>query len=104
MYIIAWEFIIRTECFAQFEAVYGPGGDWARLFSQADGYRETRLLRDITYPGRYVTLDYWQSRTAHDQFRATHAAEYKALDARCKRLTVRETKLGEFQSPDREHG
>ncbi len=98
MYVIAWEFIIRTECVVQFEATYGPQGDWARLFSKAKGYRETQLLRDITDPGRYVTLDYWQSREAHDQFRAAHATEYQALDERCERLTVKEQKLGEFLS------
>lgn len=98
MYVIAWEFIIRTECFVQFEATYGPQGEWARLFSQAEGYRETRLLRDITDPLRYVTLDCWQSRETYDQFRTTHAAEYKALDERCERLTKKEQMLGEFLS------
>ncbi len=98
MYVIAWEFIIRTECVAEFEAVYGPEGEWARLFFRAEGYGETRLLRDITDCGRYVTLDYWKSREAYDHFRTTHAGEYKALDKRCERLTVKEQKLGEFLS------
>lgn len=99
MYVIAWEFIIRAESAAQFEAAYGPEGEWVRLFFKAGGYRETQLLRDMTDPLRYVTLDYWQSREAYDQFRKTHVEEYKALDERCEQLTVRETKLGEFENP-----
>ncbi|MGE5205500.1 MAG: antibiotic biosynthesis monooxygenase family protein [Chlamydiota bacterium] len=96
MYIIAWEFVVRAECVAHFEAAYGPQGDWARLFARAEDYRDTRLLHDASDPLRYVTLDYWLSQEAHVQFRKAHQQEYRNLDQRCERLTVKETKLGEF--------
>jgi heme-degrading monooxygenase HmoA len=98
MYVIAWEFIIREECLAEFAAAYGPRGDWARLFATGDGYCETQLLRDTTNPRRYVTLDFWKSCETHDRFRREHAREYKALDQRCERLTLKENKLGEFET------
>ncbi len=43
---IVWEYEVRPEKVAAFEVLYGPEGDWAYLFSRADGYVETRLLRD----------------------------------------------------------
>jgi heme-degrading monooxygenase HmoA len=98
MYVIVWEFTIRAEYAGEFQAVYGPQGEWARLFAKAEGYRETQLLRDTTNPSRYVTLDFWASREAYERFRSAHDRDYKALDERCERLTVKEHKLGEFLS------
>ena len=98
MYIILWEFIAREEWVAEFEAVYGPDGKWARLFAESPGYRETRLLRDTTDPLRYVTLDFWESGAAHDEFRREHEAGYQELDKRCARLTRRETRMGAFET------
>jgi heme-degrading monooxygenase HmoA len=83
---------------AQFEAAYGPQGDWARLFVKGQGYKETQLLRDASNPLRYVTLDYWKSRAAHERFRREHESEYRMLDERCDRLAVKENKLGEFET------
>src|SRR5579864_3209629 len=96
MYIIVWEFIIRAERAGEFEAIYGPQGDWAQLFAKAEGYRETQLLRDTSNPSRYVTLDFWTSREAYEGFRREHEREYLALDERCERLTLKEHKWGEF--------
>lgn len=98
MYIIVWEFIVRAEHGDEFESVYGSNGEWARLFAASAGYRQTQLLRDLSDPLRYVTLDFWVSRAAHDRFRQEQAEEYNVLDERCKRLTVTENKLGEFES------
>ncbi|HLK31707.1 MAG TPA: antibiotic biosynthesis monooxygenase family protein, partial [Terriglobales bacterium] len=94
MYIIVWEFLVRAECAAEFEEVYGPQGQWASLFAQGEGYRGTRLLRDTADPLRYVTFDLWSSRQALDSFRRQHQQEYQALDARCERLTSSEKRLG----------
>ena len=96
MYVIVWEFIIQADFAGEFEAIYGPQGDWARLFAKAEDYRGTQLLRDISSPSRYVTLDLWTSREAHEKFRREYDRDYKALDERCAKLTLTETKLGEF--------
>jgi heme-degrading monooxygenase HmoA len=98
MYVIVWEFIVATENKAQFEAVYGPEGEWAKLFASSEGYLQTQLLRDTSNLQRYLTLDLWTSRQAHEDFRSQNAAEYQALDARCECLTMREAKLGDFES------
>ena len=98
MYLVVWEFTVAAENAAHFEAVYGPRGDWAKLFAGSEGYLQTQLLRDSGNSQRYVTLDFWASRQAHENFRRQHAPEYEVLDACCERLTAREAKLGDFES------
>jgi heme-degrading monooxygenase HmoA len=93
---IVWEYEVRPEKIAAFEALYGPEGDWARLFSRADGYVETRLLRDTARPMLYLTIDRWLSRAAYEAFFSTAGPAYAALDRRGDALTVRERRLGAF--------
>ena len=95
-YTYVWEFTVAAEQRAEFERVYGPHGDWAQLFRRAPGYLGTLLLRDLTDPRRFVTVDRWQSESDHRAFRAAFALEYAALDARCEHLTTAEVPLGSF--------
>ena len=96
-YVYLWEFRVAPERVAAFERAYGPAGDWAGLFRRAPGYLRSELLRDMSEPQRFVTIDYWETQSAWEAFRARFAAEYAALDARCEALTLRETELGRFQ-------
>jgi hypothetical protein len=96
-YLAIWEFEIKLECRTKFEEVYGPNGPWARLFRQSPEYLGTKLIRDLTRPRRYLTLDYWTSRGAFPKFKQAHAAEYEALDQQCENLTEREVMVGEFE-------
>lgn len=96
LYVILWEFHIKSGSESRFEQVYGPEGDWARFFKQGEGYVATELIRDVKNPRRYVTMDYWVSRTAHESFRERWMDEYKRLDAQCESLTEREMPLGSF--------
>jgi hypothetical protein len=58
MYVIVWEFVVRSERVDAFVAAYKSDGSWAQLFAQADGYIGTELLsasdRDHM---KYVTID-----------------------------------------------
>jgi heme-degrading monooxygenase HmoA len=96
-YLAIWEFEIKLESRALFEETYGPDGAWARLFRQSPDYRGTRLVRDLTDPGRYLTFDDWTSREAFRSFKQAHAAEYAILDKQCESLTEREAIIGEFE-------
>ncbi len=96
MYEIVWEYEVRPEHVAAFEALYGADGDWARLFRGADGYAETRLYRDTARPMLYLTIDRWHSRAAFEAFAWTAGPAYAALDRRGDALTVRERRLGAF--------
>jgi heme-degrading monooxygenase HmoA len=96
-HLAIWEFEIKLESRAEFEEFYGPDGAWAHLFRRSTEYRGTKLLRDLTRPGRYLTLDHWSSREAFHVFKQEHVTEYATLDKQCERLTERETMVGEFE-------
>jgi heme-degrading monooxygenase HmoA len=96
-YLAIWEFEINPNSRAQFEEIYGPDGAWARLFRQSPDYRGTKLIRDLTRPGRYLTLDHWSSCEAFHAFKHAHATEYATLDKHCESLTEREIVVGEFE-------
>jgi heme-degrading monooxygenase HmoA len=96
-YVYLWEFLVAPDSVAAFERAYGPSGDWVLLFRRATGYLRSELYRDLLDRQRFVSVDYWESRAAWEEFRARFAAEFEALDARCEALTLRETELGRFE-------
>jgi heme-degrading monooxygenase HmoA len=95
-HVIIWEFQVRAGMEKQFEEVYGPEGGWAKLFSRDAAYLGTELIRDLKAARRYVTLDYWSSEQAYDDFRNRYLGEYKALDKKCETLTEGEQEIGRF--------
>jgi heme-degrading monooxygenase HmoA len=96
MHVVIWEFTVDEAARAEFERHYGPQGSWAALFGRAEGFLGTLLLRDASTPGRYLTVDRWQSPEAYASFRDGFAAEYAALDRQCERLTRAERMIGTF--------
>ena len=100
VYIILWEFRVKEGRSEEFERAYGPDGDWVRLFREAEGYLGTDLGEEVDGSGRYVTIDRWTSREAHDRFRRERQGAYRALDERLEGLTREEIPLGSFQVPD----
>jgi quinol monooxygenase YgiN len=97
MFLALWEFEVKPGCENRFLKVYGPEGDWAKLFRKDANYQETRLLHDPENPAIFLTLDFWASQHAYETFLATHAAKYKGLDAAGEELTLKERKIGWFE-------
>ncbi len=97
MFLVLWEFEVKRGCEERFEKVYGPAGDWVRLFGRDSEYPGTRLLRDPEQPGIYLTLDFWKSREAYEQFMARHKHDYKKLDALGEELTRKERRIGWYE-------
>ena len=97
-YLAVWEFRVKPESIAEFERVYGPEGQWARLFRRSNEYLGTELLQDRECPGRYLTIDRWASHEALQRFKQEFAAKYAALDKKCERLTESEDLLGDFEA------
>ncbi|HUL32307.1 MAG TPA: hypothetical protein VL128_00375 [Candidatus Eisenbacteria bacterium] len=96
MFLILWEYEVKPGYEERFESVYGPRGDWARLFQTDARFRETRLLRDVSRPRWYFTLDYWDSENSFLSFKAANEAAYHALDQTTESLSVSERSLGSF--------
>jgi hypothetical protein len=95
-YMVIWEFAVKPGLEARFEHVYGPSGDWVRLFQQDSNHLRTELIRVQGSSPRYLTLDFWKSETAYDRFRQKHLGEYEAIDRNCEVMTEGERKLATF--------
>lgn len=95
-YTYVWEYHVRPDRVPDFVREYGPEGAWVALFRQAPGYVSTDLYRDRDDPGRFLTVDTWESEQAHQAFRRRFADAFARLDAACEALTIRETPLGRF--------
>lgn len=97
-YAYMWEYNIKTEFKMTFEEFYGPNGRWVELFKKAEGYIGTELLHDELDSQKYITIDYWRSRTNRNDFLLKFSDEYKALDTECAMFTLSERYVGEFDS------
>ena len=102
MFVALWEVEVKPRCQERFQKVYGPGGDWAKLFQSDSNDQVTELWHDPEHPAIFLTLDFWTSRQAYENFMASLAAEYERLDAVGEELTRYERKIGWFESV--EHG
>jgi heme-degrading monooxygenase HmoA len=98
MFVVLWEFQVKSGLEKEFEKVYGPEGSWAALFLGSPAYRGTRLLRDTSLPGRFFSMDFWDSQAAYDAFHGQNAASYANLDRQCEMLTETETHVGSFET------
>ena len=96
-YTYMWEYIVAPEQVGAFEQIYGPSGQWVTLFRRAPGYLRTELHRDRGHSQRFITIDYWETKAAWEDFRSHHAEEFESLDAACEALTTRETEVGRFR-------
>lgn len=74
MIALVFSYDVRDQ--AEFERVYGPGGDWAQFFAGAHGYIGTELLRDVETPGRYLVIDRWDSAEDYNAFATERRDEY----------------------------
>lgn len=96
MIAIVWEFIVKDTAVPAFQRAYGPNGEWAAMFRQHPGYGGTSLLQDMTAPGRFLTIDLWESEALFDQMHHAVEQEYARLDTLFAELTISERKVGVF--------
>jgi heme-degrading monooxygenase HmoA len=101
-FVVIWEFRIHLRKRRAFERAYGPDGEWAKFFRRGKGYVSTELIRDSQQPGRYITLDYWQSRKHYETFKKQSRKMYQTIDERCEALTTHEYEIGQFSCRIRE--
>jgi heme-degrading monooxygenase HmoA len=94
---IVWEFVVKEEFRGQFELAYGPGGAWSKLFSGGLGFRGTTLLRDMKNPGRYLSIDFWDTLAQREHLLAEREAEYAKLDAEFAEWTESKREVGIFR-------
>jgi len=91
-----WRYTIEPAHRSDFLEAYNPKGAWAQLFSRDPSYIKTVLLQDVEDEDRYMTIDYWRSRSDRDAFRERHSVEFDRLDSRCETFTREEQFLGDY--------
>lgn len=96
IYAYIWEFYVKPGCESNFEHMYGEDGNWVKLFKQEKGYLHTELFHDASNSLRYLTIDYWESKSAFETFKNLHKNEFETLDIQCEKLTERETFISAF--------
>jgi len=96
MFVALWEYEVKPGCEESFQSAYGPQGNWVHLFQRDPHFRETRLLKDLTRPRFYFTLDYWDSEASLEQFKSANQAAYAAIDRSTETLTLSERRLCSF--------
>ncbi|MEO5560468.1 MAG: hypothetical protein ABIO49_11285 [Dokdonella sp.] len=94
MIATVWRFHVHSESAKAFERIYGPHGDWARLFARAEGYSGTELLRLDGDELVYLTIDRWYSASDYERAKLDLDSEIGELDLRCEDYTSEETWLG----------
>lgn len=92
-----WEYRVAREYIEQFLRAYKPGGTWTQLFDDADGYIRTELYRDRSDDTRFVTIDYWESAAAWDDFRTKRSEAFDAVNSVCETYTLSEREIGRFE-------
>jgi heme-degrading monooxygenase HmoA len=96
--VIALVFSYDVRDPAEFERVYGPGGDWAQFFGGAHGYIGTELLRDVETPGRYLVIDRWESAEAYNAFATEHREDYMRRVDDTRLYYEQELRFGTFEN------
>jgi uncharacterized LabA/DUF88 family protein len=102
MFVVLWEFDVKSECIDRFTLAYAANGEWARLFAKDSKFRETRLLQNVSKPLRFVTMDIWEGRTGCEHFLNEQADGYRDLDAQCAAWTTAERHLNSFDADTKE--
>jgi heme-degrading monooxygenase HmoA len=97
-YFSIWQYEVVKGKEKLFEQIYGPEGDWVRMFEQGIGYCRTTLIRNRSQNSVYVTIDEWESLEKYREFHQKYKERYGEIDQLCSELTVSEVHLGEYES------
>ena len=74
--MIALVFSYEVSDAGEFEHVYGPDGDWARVLPRRPRLHRHGAAARPRDPGRYLVIDRWESAQAYDAFVAANRDEY----------------------------
>ena len=96
--MIALVFSYEVRDAEQFEAIYGPAGEWAAFFANARGYIGTELLRDVETPSRYLLVDRWESADAYNAFATEHRDDYMRRVDDTRYYYEQELRFGTFEN------
>jgi heme-degrading monooxygenase HmoA len=94
---VLWEYRVRADRVAEFEAYYKGSGTWVQFFARGEGHHGTLLLHDRENKMRYYTLDRWENQELYERFKRDFAEEYARHDKHCEQFTSDEKLIGYFE-------
>jgi heme-degrading monooxygenase HmoA len=92
-----WKFRPPEGRLQDFAEAYAADGPWAVLFSKANGYRGSVLLRPEKGDGWWMTIDRWDSLADFEAFGRDFGEEYRALDVELESVAGEEEFVGAFE-------
>lgn len=93
MYRVIWEYKVKPKAATKFEEMYGPKGEWVKFFKQSKAYQGTELLLDDESELIYITIDFWDSEKAYDEFMKVNKEKYEQLDQKGSAFTKSEKRI-----------
>lgn len=96
MYKVLWRYEVNPERVREFLKIYDSNGEWAQLFSKSPDYIKTELFYETNAIQFFLTIDYWKSKKAYQDFYRKHKKEVDVIDKMGDELTFSEERLGEF--------
>jgi heme-degrading monooxygenase HmoA len=100
MVAIMWQFDVKPGLEAEFEAMYGAGGDWTRINRETRSYLGTSFLRDQNTASRYILIEYWSEMVVYEKHRRSHAGRIATFEAHRSSILQRAEPLGVFTALD----
>lgn len=97
MFLVVWSYKVSIVNQYAFETMYGKNGKWVRLFNRFPDYIKTELCKDLNNENHYISMDYWNSRESYYAFRKMTEKEFTEIDKFGEKITLEETRLGEFE-------
>ncbi|KKP42409.1 MAG: hypothetical protein UR31_C0015G0009 [Parcubacteria group bacterium GW2011_GWA2_33_14] len=98
MFLVIWKFEINEKLQKEFEELYGQNGKWVKLFKNDNSYIKTELIKDISQPNIYVTIDHWKSKSIYEKFLKESKVQFEIIDQEGEGLTKSEIKIGWFET------
>ncbi|MEP2023011.1 MAG: antibiotic biosynthesis monooxygenase [Reichenbachiella sp.] len=98
MYKVIWRYKVKAEFIKDFLKIYDANGEWVQLFSKSSDFIKTALFNDVNADQYFLTIDYWKSKEAYQNFYKQHHKEIKQIDVMGDQMTLLEEKLDEFMS------
>ncbi|SMD32567.1 hypothetical protein SAMN04488029_0915 [Reichenbachiella faecimaris] len=98
MYRVIWRYRVESERIKDFLKVYDSKGDWVQLFSKSPDYVKTELFCETETNQMFITIDYWTSKEAYQEFYKKHKKEVDLIDALGDNMTSLEERVAELMT------
>jgi len=98
MYVVIWQYKIKSDFRSRFVDLYGPEGEWIAWFKKSPDYLGTDLLQLNDTGDIYITIDRWKSKKLYEEFYNSDRASFGQIDRKGETFTSEEKLIGAYTS------